>query len=196
MPRLVACGGRATVFNDFVTAHQNKHDAYFAMWLDSEDPMANTEDAWNHLRQVTTVAKWKQPNGAGDEQVLFMTTCMETWVVADREILKKHCGSRLQESALPPLDNLEQRSRHEIQDNLIHATRNCSNAFEKGKRSYEILGKLTPVSLNKLPSFVRVIRILNERLPADVNVSRRKPAATREAGQPRGNRSRQRKPRS
>jgi hypothetical protein len=109
--------------------------------------------------------QWVQPAGAIDEQVLFMTTCMETWFVADRAALKAHFKDELQESALLPLNALENRHRHDVQNQLIHATRNCSNAYAKGMRSFEILGKLSPDVLAKhLPSFVRVHRILTARL--------------------------------
>lgn len=47
----------------------------------------------------------------------------------------------------------------------FRATRNCKNAYAKGKRSFEILGKLDPDVLAKhLPSFSRVRRILKEKL--------------------------------
>jgi Domain of unknown function (DUF4276) len=166
MPRLSACGGRASAFDDFKTAHANKGAGdYVALWIDSEEPLADIEAAWKHLGKVKTVHRWKAPRGASDDQVLFMTTCMETWIVADRAALKKHYGSRLQASALAPLVDLEQRSRHDVQDNLAHATRNCPNVYAKGKRSFEILGKLAPAALAKsLPSFVRVHRILKAKL--------------------------------
>jgi hypothetical protein len=94
-----------------------------------------------------------------------MTTCMETWIVADRKTLAEHYGSKLQESALPALHALEGRSRQEVQRKLGHATRKCVNAYAKGKRSFELLSKLSPTELEKrLPSFRRVVRILGDKL--------------------------------
>jgi len=94
-----------------------------------------------------------------------MTTCMETWIVADHAAMTDHYGAQLQVSALPPLVNLENRGRHDVLDSLVRATRNCANAYAKGKRSFEILAKLSPGTLAlHLPSFVRVRRILNEKL--------------------------------
>lgn len=166
MPRLNACGGRDDTFGDFKIAHGNKAAGdYVAMLIDSEEPMADIKEAWKHLQNVETVNKWNRPNGATDDQVLFMTTCMETWVAADRDALKAHYGSKLQVSALPPLVALEGRVRHDVQDKLAHATRNCSNAYTKGKRSFEVLAKLAPAVLEEhLPSFVRTRRILNDNL--------------------------------
>ena len=162
MPRLVACGGRSAAYSDFKTAHESNKAEYVAMLIDSEKPVSNPEETWDHLRNCD---RWERPDGADDEQVLFMTTCMETWIVADRDTLRQHYGSSLQESALPSLSALEQRNRQEVQDELKRATRNCSNAYQKGKRSFEILGKLEPETMESyLPAFQRAKRILNEKL--------------------------------
>jgi hypothetical protein len=163
MPRLVASGGRDTAFDLFKTAMTvSSSSGFAALWIDSEEPLADLESAWKHLNERDG---WAQPAGATDDQVLFMTTCMETWLVADRAALKTHFKDELQDSALPPLNDLESRHRHDVQDNLTHATRKCSNAYEKGKRSFEILGKLNPAVLEQhLPSFVRVKRILKKHL--------------------------------
>jgi len=162
MPRLVASGGRNATFDDFRTKlKQAKVGDFVAMLVDSEDPIANVEETWKHLKARDD---WDKPAGAVDEQVLLMTTCMETWIVADPETLKSHYGQCLQVSALPSLVNLENRHRHDVQDALTHATRNCSKAYAKGKRSFEVLAVLNPSALEKLPSFARMVRILKEKL--------------------------------
>jgi hypothetical protein len=163
MPRLVPCGGRDTAFSNFKIAQKSRSVGDFVgLWVDSEEPLRDLERAWNHLSRRD---KWTQPEGAIDEQVLFMTTCMETWFLADRSALKEYFKDELQESALPPLNALENRNRQDVQDGLVHATRDCSNAYAKGGRSFEILGRLSPsVLAQHLPSFVRVRRILDGRL--------------------------------
>lgn len=164
-PRLVACGGRQEVYDRFCIEHASRMAAYVAMWIDSEEPVSDTEATWNHLEHLTTVGPWQRPEGTADDQVLLMTTCMETWIVADRPALCEHYGARLQKAALPPLVQLESRGRHDVQRQLEHATRNCTNAYEKGKRSFEVFAKLTPAALEgHLPSFARVCRVLNARL--------------------------------
>lgn len=163
MPRLTACGGRDSVFDDFKTAHAGASAGHFvAMLIDSEDPVADVEITWAHLKARDN---WDQPAGATNEQVLFMTTCMESWIVADRETLRKHYGHKLQENGLPPTNNLESRSRSDVLDKLAHATRECSNAYQKGKRSFVVVGELNPTALEPLlPSFARANRILNDQL--------------------------------
>ena len=88
MPRLVACGGREAVFDDFRLAHGSRApEDFIAMMIDSEDPLKDTEANWDHLINRDHCEK---PPDAVDEQVLFMTTCMETWIVADRDSLSSH----------------------------------------------------------------------------------------------------------
>jgi len=163
MPRLSACGGRGAAFDDFKTAHARRAAGdYIALLVDSEDPINDIDKTWRHLKARDT---WDRPEGAVDEQVLFMTTCMETWIVADRAVLRGHFGHKLQENALPPLNDLEYRNRHDVHDNLVHASRDCKNAYSKGKRSFELLAKLDPNVLKQhLPSFVRIDRILKKKL--------------------------------
>jgi len=163
MPRLSACGGRNTVFDDFQTAHNNRDAGGFvAMMIDSEDPPVHTEATWDHLKNRDG---WEKPPGATNEQVLFMTTCMETWIITDRDSLVTHYGSSFQVSALPELTIMEERNRHDIQDALVRATRNCTGPYQKGKRSFDILSKLEPEALKPhLPSFNRNVEILNKEL--------------------------------
>lgn len=163
-PRLVACGGRGRVYDRFCTDHR-AGDGYIAMWIDSEEPMGNVESAWDHLGKVTTVSAWKKPEGAVDDQVLFMTTCMETWIVADRVALREHYKHQLNENPLPQVTGLEDKWRHDVQDRLVLASKDCPNGYAKGKRSFAILEKLNPAVLRDLPSFARVERILKKKLP-------------------------------
>ena len=162
MPRLSACGGRNAAFHDFQVALSKQSEGdYVAMLIDSEDPPHDIEKTWAHLKIRDS---WEKPAGASDEQVLFMTTCMETLIVADRAALQKHYGHKLQENALPPLNDLESRDRHDVHDKLVNATRDCTNAYAKGTRSFEVLGVLNPSTLGSLPSFRRMVRILNQKL--------------------------------
>lgn len=152
------------LFDDFQTEHAQQGRAdYVAMLIDSEtDSVADVEATWTHL---ATHEGWQQPAGAEDEQVLFMTTCMESWIVADRAALAKHWSNPTGKCAAAAFANLEERRRDDVQNRLVHATRNCSNAYAKGKRSFEVLEKLDPATLTQqLPSFARVRRILNDKL--------------------------------
>ena len=162
MPRLKACGSRNSAFNDFKIAHQSKKHPFVTLWIDSEDPVADIEKTWEHLEKRDG---WEKPEKSSNEQVLFMTTSMETLICADREALKKCFKDNLQESALPPLNNLESKNRKELFDLLKRSTRNCLSPYEKGKKSFELLGLLDAKTLRQhLPSVERTWRILDNYL--------------------------------
>jgi len=161
-PSLHPCGGRDRTFKDFKIALRQNKAGFIALLVDSEDTVEDLEKPWEHLKKQDN---WDRPTGVEDDQVLFMTTSMETWIAADRETMSRHFGHRLRDATLPPLQDLELRHRHEILDCLERASRECGNAYAKGKRSFEILGKLDPLVLRSLlPSFARVERILKEQL--------------------------------
>ncbi len=161
-PSLRASGGRGRAFRDFQTACKQGKATFVALLVDSEDPVDDLAKPWEHLKKRDN---WERPKGAEDDQVLFMTTCMETWIVADREALKAHFKQKFEEGALPALHDLEQRHRYDVLSKLEHATRNCSNPFTKGNCSFEVISKLNPAVLRRhLPSFRRLEQILKEKL--------------------------------
>ena len=163
MPSLTASGSRDSAYDDFKTSHANASGTdYVALLVDSEDPVTDVDKPWAHLLNRDG---WLQPQGAADDQVLLMTTCMETWIIADHEALTSHFGQYLQSSALPPLQDLENRGRDDVQTRLEHATRDCSGPYAKGKKSFELLGKLDPKAIEpNLPSFGRARKILDAKL--------------------------------
>jgi hypothetical protein len=163
MPRLVACGGRESTFDDFVTAHTHAAPTdYIAMWIDSEDPISDPELAWEHLERRDS---WRVPDGADNDQVLLMVTSMETWVVSDHASLKRHFGQEFNGSSLPALDSIESCHRNDILKALETATSRCKRGYRKGKSSFEVLGQLEPAVLcEHLSSFTRCVRLLKENL--------------------------------
>ena len=163
-PALIACGPRDEAYKNFINSHAKAVTSdYVALLLvDSEDPIADINATWNHLQRRDG---WPRPPGDDDEQVLLMTTCMETWIAADRDALRGRYGHLLYDSALPPLEGMEKRDRHDVQNRLERATRNCPQPYAKGPHSFAILGRLNPNALAPLlPSFQRARRILDARL--------------------------------
>ncbi|MBI5879568.1 MAG: DUF4276 family protein [Chloroflexi bacterium] len=128
--------------------------------VDSEEPLSLLP--WHHLHERDG---WEQPKGATDDQAQLMVTCMETWLVADREALTSFFGHHLRASALPPLVELEQRGRHEVQQALADATRTCSTPYRKGDVSFRLLAVVNPAVLAQhLPNFERFIKALRRLL--------------------------------
>ena len=90
MPKIHPSGdGGATLkrFRKAFAASDNTN--YLGLLIDSEEPVDNINKPWDHLgrRQGTG---WSRPKGASDDQLLFMTTCMETWIAGR---IRMHCGT-------------------------------------------------------------------------------------------------------
>ena len=161
-PRLVACGGRQTTFDDFCIKHQqDSAPGYVALLVDSEEPVADVEQPWEHLARRDG---WLKPAGATTDQALLMVVCMETWIAADRVALRRVFGPLFRENALPPLHALESKSRQEIFESLKKATAECPGKYGKGDQSFKCLAELSPDTLQHLTSFVRFQRVLSVNL--------------------------------
>ena len=169
-PRIVACGGRGDAYKDFKTAMNSADSEYPILLVDSEDPVSKPDEtpdsvmAWQHLKDRDG---WERPSGAANDQAQLMTTCMETWIMADHETLKVFFRNCLQVSALLSVADIENRTRYEVQDKLEHATRNCGKdrTYKKGKKSFEILAELKPALLKEhLLHFRRFIATLERHL--------------------------------
>lgn len=164
MPSTRACGSRNDAYDDFKTALDSvAPDMYPVLLVDSEAPVEQPT-SWQHLQSRDG---WAQPEGAEDDQAQLMVQCMETWCVADRRALHAFFGQHLRESALPPLNDLESRPKDDVHDALVDATRDCGRrkSYQKGKRSFELLGQLDPAELReRVPHFVRLCDMLDAKL--------------------------------
>ncbi len=165
LPRIIACGSRNDAFSDFKAEMSTKKTLYVALLVDSEDSVADTEKPWEHLKKRDD---WDCPIGVSDDQVFLMTTCMETWIIADREGLQTFFERHrpcLQKAGLPAAESLETKPRHSIQDSLMTATKHCASPYAKTARSFEALANVDPKVLRLLlPSFARMERILDNKL--------------------------------
>ncbi|MGB7789565.1 DUF4276 family protein, partial [Methanoregula sp.] len=134
----------------FQTAHSDQ-DCYAILLVDSEEPVSGIDFApdssigWDHL---SIRDNWTRPINANNNQAQMMTTCMESWIMADHNTLINYYGSELHDSSLLPTHNLEQRLRHDVQRSLKDATADCKNGYKKGEHSFKLLGSLDPETLN------------------------------------------------
>ena len=161
MPKIHPSGDGADAVRRFrKTAADSHHSNYVGVLIDSEDPVENINKPWEHLRKRGG-SDWQRPSGTGDDQVLFMTTCMETWIAADHEALRKRFPRDFNGNRLPASNGLEHRHRNVVLTALRQAT---NDRYSKGAISFELLGSLNPETLQQLPSFRRARRILNEKL--------------------------------
>lgn len=161
MPRIVACGSRADAYDSFCTAVRHGEPAM--LLVDSETPViapaqhGNGSDRgnreqwrpWLHLAQRLGDG-WAQPDGSDNQQCHLMVQCMESWLITDREQLKKFFGQGFKESALPATANLvEGIGKQQIYDALKAASRDCKtkNAYGKSEHSFKLLALIDPAKV-------------------------------------------------
>ena len=169
MPRIMACGSRADAYDSFCTAIRSGETAM--LLVDSEAPVVATaqpadankrEDRecwrpWLHLQQRKGDG-WEKPTGSKDLQCHLMVQCMEAWLLADRETLKKFFGQGFKENALPATENpLEQTDKLQIYAALANATRDCKtkSAYGKGEHSFKLLGLVDPAKVLETSPWAR-----------------------------------------
>lgn len=146
LPRIVACGGRDDAFGKFKTSIANGERAY--LLVDSEDTVSSGVSKWEHLKKRDN---WDKPDGADENSVFFMQTCMEAWIAADRKAIKNKYP-KVVESKLPALYGLEKQNRKQILKKLEAATqteKKWDTGYSKTKVSFELLGALDPETLRK-----------------------------------------------
>lgn len=164
-PRIIAGGGRNATFEKFKTELRSSKDVYPILLVDSEDALQVPDiNAWVHLKNRD---QWERPPHVKDEQAQLMVTCMETWIMADQDALQSFYGAPLNRKSLLPIHDLESKNRHTVQDALEKATRNCGpdRMYQKGKRSFRILGELNPDKLKEhLPHFNHLAATLSTLL--------------------------------
>ena len=93
MPAIVRGGGRQQTYEKFAHAVRKPRARKLPVLLvDSEDRVGEGTTVWQHLQNRDCSSR---PQGAQDDQAFLMVVAMETWFLADRELLKEHFGPEL-----------------------------------------------------------------------------------------------------
>jgi hypothetical protein len=140
MPRIVACGGRQSAYENFTVAHEQPDDVSYLL-VDAEGPV-HKENPWEHLEKRD---HWVRPPGATDAQCHLMVQAMESWFLADPETLLVFYGQHFNENAIPANQQIERVSKADVFRGLERATRHTKKGpYKKGSHSFEILAALNP----------------------------------------------------
>lgn len=150
MPRIVACGGRRNAYEQFCTALGEGDGVKAFLLVDAEEPVTATSP-WDHVLQRKGDG-WIQPATATVETLHLMAQCMEAWLLADRQSLKKFYGQGFNENALPPPGAApETVAKLDLFQKLEKATHDAKTkgAYGKGKHSFQLLAMIDPSLLRK-----------------------------------------------
>lgn len=179
MPRVVAGGSRNSAYDMFCTSIKAGEPAL--LLVDSEEaikPEFQTGNAaltvdraqwqpWGHLKQRVGDG-WRMPAGSEDGQCHLMVQCMESWLLADREVLSSFFGQGFKPAALPavsrPLEGLDKPLLYQA---LAQATSDCKTkaTYGKGDHSFKLLALIDPAKVFRAsPWAQRFIETLQVRM--------------------------------
>lgn len=154
LPSVIRGKSRERTFDLFRTAVQNPRTGVLPLLLvDSEGPVAG-HTAWQHLQARDG---WVRPNGAADDQAFLMVQLMETWFLADRDLLRRYFGPALRENVLRAWPDLEAVPKATVLSALGQATAACRTPYAKGKISFDLIAHLDPTTVENACPHARLL---------------------------------------
>lgn len=156
LPRTIPCGGRKAAFDSFVTAVLNPKPGEFPLLLvDSETAVQKGITVWEHLKSRPG-DNWTKPVGAADDQAFLMVQVMESWFLADRDILRSFFGQKFREAAIPEWPQLEAVPKASVYDALERASADCgARKYAKGNLSFALLERISPAKVEASNAFAK-----------------------------------------
>jgi hypothetical protein len=163
-PRIIACGGRRSAFDDFRTALTQYRDSFCILLVDSEAPVAPGVMPWTHLK---TRDGWDRPDGATDDQACLMVQCMEAWFLADKAALATFYGQGFRANALPGQPDVEQVPKSDIFNALASATTatKTKGEYHRTRHGFMLLAHIDPGTLCRASQHAeRLAKVLREQV--------------------------------
>lgn len=153
-PRVVVCGARKQAYDQFCNElASGLNQAWLLVDAEELAPALKPDsvaDPWAHVK-ARQGDKWEQPSGATEKHLHLMNVTMETWLLCDRDALRKNFGSKINESKLLPADSsLETKTKQDINNALAAAVKDTpSEKYSKGSHSFKILADVDPMKLRR-----------------------------------------------
>ena len=142
--KLVCCGSRDEAHKHFKNARTKGAAGIVVLLVDSEAPVD-----MKPISHLTNRDGWNL-QGVDSESVHLMVQTMETWIVADRDTLRDYYGQGFHVNALPRHVNLEEVSKPDIAQGLIHATENSQKgAYHKIRHVRQLLQRIDPKTVRQ-----------------------------------------------
>ncbi len=140
MPKVIPCESRNDAYDSFKTAMIDGNGSALLL-VDAEIPVT-LPGPWQHLKASDN---WDRPANATDAQCHLMVQIMESWFLADLDALASFYGTGFRRQALPRNPDIESVTKQEVLNGLAQAARGTKKRdYNKGRDSFEILGKLDP----------------------------------------------------
>jgi hypothetical protein len=140
--QVIASGDRAKAYRDFCVAVIQHPDHYVVLLVDSEE--AVVAGPWQHLA-TRRGDRWHRPHGVTDDQAHLMVQVMESWFLADRQVLIAYYGQGFLANSLPGHANIEQIPKRDVLRLLKHASRQTpKKEYHKTRHAFHLLEQIDP----------------------------------------------------
>ena len=95
-----------------------------------------------------------------------MVQCMESWFLADVELLAEYYEQGFRRNSIPFNREIEQAPKRDVARGLRNATRRTQKGeYHKTRQSFEILSRLDPAKVReRSPHAGRLCRVLIEKV--------------------------------
>ena len=170
--KVVFCGGRDAAYHAFVNASNVEPTTLNVLLVDSEEGVASEtgDKARNAKERIDHLLKRDRWDFLQTlpERVHLMVQCMETWIVADEDILEQFYGQHFARNALPERKNLEEESKADISVKLNRAThdpRMTKGAYKKIGHASKLLALIRPAKVaERCPRFLSLTSWLDQAI--------------------------------
>lgn len=153
--QIVACGSRGDAYAKFSVDAGKGRPAI--LLVDAENPVTALSP-WQHLQAIDG---WGRPSGAMDDQCHLMVQIMESWFLADTDVLQSFYGRDFARQSLPAGQDIEAIPKQDVLDGLDQATRYTTKGRYKKAHSFELLQMLDPSKVRKRsPHVERFIQVV------------------------------------
>ncbi len=140
--KVIASGDRSAAFKDFCSALKQHREDYIILLVDSEE--AVVAGPWQHLA-ARQGDHWHRPDRASDDQVHLMVQVMESWFLADKQVLIDYYKAGLLADSLPGQHNIELISKKDVYAALQHASKNTQKGeYHKTGHGFDLLERIDP----------------------------------------------------
>lgn len=140
--QVIASGNRVKAFEDFCLALKQHRQDYVILLIDSEEAVVAAP--WRHLA-ARRGDRWHRPAGAADDQAHLMVQVMESWFIADQQVLIGYYGRDFLANSLPRQPDVELISKRDVLNALRHASRNTQKGeYHKTRHAFDLLEQIDP----------------------------------------------------
>jgi hypothetical protein len=157
---LILCGSRDDTFKAFQQGVKNYPEADVFLLVDAEQPVAGSP-----LNHLTTREPWDL-SIATDEQCQLMAQVMESWFLADPQVLKEFYGAQFGSKQIPARENVEEIDKKTVFAALKASTSKTQKGeYHKTQHAPLILENLDPERVRvRAPHCARLFESLTEAL--------------------------------